>query len=342
MGGIDPALAQDAVAVAARYDARTAHVETIGTLFNGTQEVGGGSGLLVGDSYVLTNNHVIPNEQNYKSLVVAVRLKSRLLSPHAVKAIHRDEERDLALLEFAGAATSAGGPRCPMPVVLDAARAPMGTAIYMMGFPVDQDLSVTDGLISNHNGPKNQWQTDAPVNPGNSGGPVFDKTGAFVGIAVGGVVNWTIGGETRRVVGVNFLIPAARIVNSPLFGKISALPAERRCWTEDTGPPVSQAVAPPPRIRKTYTVAETKDDHPVAFAPHSETYTKTFGAEPGYRITECTWNALSENHHGDLACNIGPGGASATFLFRLTSGPMVDQWRGWWGGTVTLAQERIQ
>jgi len=77
-----------AVRIAARYDARIAHVETIGTLFNGKEDVGGGSGLLVGDNLVLTNNHVIPLESNYKQLQIFVRLKSRLTNPVSVTAIH--------------------------------------------------------------------------------------------------------------------------------------------------------------------------------------------------------------------------------------------------------------
>ena len=46
--------------MAGKYDARVAHVETIGTLFNDTQDVGGGSGLLIGETLIVTNNHVIP------------------------------------------------------------------------------------------------------------------------------------------------------------------------------------------------------------------------------------------------------------------------------------------
>jgi len=78
------------VLVYARYNARTAHIETIGTLFNNTQEVGSGSGLLLADNFVLTNNHVIPPENNYQTLVVNVRLKSRNVSPLPVVRIYRE------------------------------------------------------------------------------------------------------------------------------------------------------------------------------------------------------------------------------------------------------------
>jgi len=346
--GADGALAavQGAVAVAARYNARVAHVETVATLYNDSQEIGGGSGVLIGDRYVLTNNHVVPREQNYRAVVVSVRLKSRLLAPHSVKAVLRDPERDLALLELEDAVADAGGPRCPMPIINSADQAPMGTTIIVLGFPLNQDLSMSGGLISNQDNAKGRWQTDTLINPGNSGGPAFDENGAFLGVVVGGITKWNVGGEVRDVSGLNFIIPTATIVASPIFAAISRLPAAERCWTDIV--PVSAAgaavpsFATPDHIGRTFFVSETKDDHPVTFAPHSRSYQKSFQAEPGYKIAGCSWSGSSENNQSDVVCNVAPGGGSATFAFRLTSGPAVDRWRGWMAGTLTLAQERVR
>src|SRR5262249_269696 len=104
-----------AVSIFARYNVRTAHIQPVGTLFNGQQEVrGGGSGLLIGDSLVLTNNHVIPPETNYRTLRIEIRLSSRQSSPVLAKAVYRDPTHDLALLELNTPASSNGGPkRCP-------------------------------------------------------------------------------------------------------------------------------------------------------------------------------------------------------------------------------------
>jgi hypothetical protein len=331
-----------AVRIAARYDARIAHVETIGTLFNGKEDVGGGSGLLVGDNLVLTNNHVIPLESNYKQLQIFVRLKSRLTNPVSVTAIHRDPQRDLALLEIP-TVSNADGARCPMPVILQPDLAPVGTSVFVMGYPLDQDLSLSGGLVSNHGGQDPRWQTDSVVNPGNSGGPVFEEHAALVGIAVGGIVKWTYGGETHNVNGVNFFIPSSEIVASPLFATITGLPPDRRCWTEAetfTAIATNKAAVPnPTRINRNYTISETKDDHPVVLASHSRDYSKRFEAEPGYRVVACTFHAESANHSSDPVCNIGAGGNLADFTFRLESGPQFDRWRGWWAGIVTLSQE---
>lgn len=72
--------------MAGKYDARVAHVETIGKLFNDTQDVGAGSGLLIGETLIVTNNHVVPDANNDRQLDIFVRLKSRLNNPLGLRA----------------------------------------------------------------------------------------------------------------------------------------------------------------------------------------------------------------------------------------------------------------
>jgi hypothetical protein len=345
-----------AVKVAGKYDARVAHVETIGTLFNDTQNVGAGSGLLIGETLIITNNHVIPDANNYKRLDIFVRLKSRLNNPRTATVLARDPERDLALLQLAAPVLDASGDRCPMPIVVKPVQAPMGTTVIVLGFPLNQDLSLSGGLISNHGTPPAdiRWQTDTVMNPGNSGGPVFENHGFLVGIAAGGIVKWTYGGETHDVNGVNFLIPASELIASPLFQYVDGIPEDKRCWRvfqEALVVDASIAIAidggssrvrlGPDKIVRDYTVSETKDDHPVVLASHSRNYQSRFQAEPGYKIVACIPKAESANNAHDITCNIESGAGSALFSYRLESGPVVDQWRGWWTGFVTLRQERM-
>lgn len=370
-----------AVQIAARYNVRTVHVQFVGVMYNGKQEVGGGSGLLIGDSLVLTNSHVIGREENYKSFEVDARLGSRNANPIKVTAVHRDDARDLALLELSQPAGNSGGAsRCPMPVIDDNQQAPMGTQLYLLGYPLDLDLSISSGLISNQTSPNGRWQTDTVMNVGNSGGPAFNEFGALLGIAVGGIVKW----NEAQVSGVNFIIPATVITASPLYSMITAIPQPSVCWTKwvDTtisfenwsklnstqvqtqanagmkipeilagaihtilpedrrlivNVPVSQLVEPK-QIERSYTVDKTKDDHPVVFAEHSADYAETFPAEPGYRITGCSWHVETANGAGNIACAINDGGAQARFTYSLTSGPAVDRYRGWLGATVNVSQ----
>jgi hypothetical protein len=386
---------QSAVQIAARYSIRTAHIQSIGTLYDNTTEIGAGSGILIGDKMVLTNNHLIPSQENYKTLLINVRLKSRTLNPLAVSQIHRDQANDLALLELSTSVADAGGTtRCPMPVIDNPDEAPMGTQLYVLGFPLDQDLSISSGLVSNQTGANGRWQTDSVMNAGNSGGPVFNEFGAFMGLAVGGIVRWKFDGGEVPVNGVNFIIPSTLILNSPIYDLIQAIPANEGCWTnwrntvihasnldkindgrpQILGPlskqakipdivvsqigkgtnswlpdsrtkplitdvPVNQLI-PPNTLNRVYSFSETKDDHPIALATSSSNFSKEYPAEPGYRITGCSWHTESANHADNPVCNVIEGGAKATFTVRLTSGPTVDRWRGWWGGTVSLSQSR--
>ncbi|MCA1510200.1 serine protease [Bradyrhizobium sp. NBAIM01] len=331
-------------------------METIGTLFNDKQEVEAGSGLLVGETLIITNNHVVPNANNYKRLEIFIRLKSRLNNPVSATVLARDPDRDLALLQLSTPVSDAGGKRCPIPVVLKPSQAPMGTSVLVLGFPLNQDLSLSGGLISNHGSPPNElrWQTDTVMNPGNSGGPVFEDHGLLLGIAAGGIVQWTFGGETRNVNGVNFFIPARELVASPLYKHINDIAEDKRCWrvaqddlvvdantTITVDGTASKAPLGPAKLDRSYTVSETKDDHPVVLASHSRNYQSRFVAEPGYKIVACTPKAESDNNAHDITCNIDTGGGSAVFAYRLESGPAVDRWRGWWVGYVTLRQERI-
>lgn len=314
-------------------------------MYNKKEEVGGGSGLLLGDSLVLTNNHVIPPENNYERLTIHVRLKSRLSRPRSVTSVQRDEVRDLALLTLASPVDTPDRTACPMPVIKVPEMAPMGTMVYVLGFPLNEDLGITSGLISSHSASGGRWRTENLITFGNSGGPVFDGRGSLIGVAVSGIGNFEIGGEKRDVDGVNFIIPAIALFDSQLLSTITAIPDPLRCWRDvPDGKEIALSDAPdllrPPTLTRTYTISQTKDDHPVAFAPHSHTYDHRFEADPGYMITGCNFVATSANHAGDVTCNVSPAGVNAVFRFRLQSGPAVDRWRGWWAGTVSLEQRR--
>src|SRR5689334_4368627 len=88
----------DPINVFAYYRARTAHLEFVGELYNNTREVGAATGLVVGSRYLLTNNHVVPLESNYRKLTVNVRLGSREAIPISAHLSERDEGTDLAVL----------------------------------------------------------------------------------------------------------------------------------------------------------------------------------------------------------------------------------------------------
>jgi serine protease Do len=137
---------------------------------------GHGSGVvLAGDGYVLTNAHVIGD---------AGRLRVRLSGGEetAAERVGSDPRTDLAVLRVATA---------PLPSLpLATGRLTVGQLVVAIGNPLRFERSVSLGVVSavdrslpGREGPyEGLIQTDAAVNPGNSGGPLVNAAGAVVGI----------------------------------------------------------------------------------------------------------------------------------------------------------------
>ncbi len=376
-----PATAQanedPAVRIVQLYTDRAAHIQTIGELFTGELEVvATASGFLVADDLVITNNHAVPpDDGRYKSMRVDVRFASRVASARFGAVIARDPSRDLALVQVSPAV--APRPYCPVSALAAGALVPQGTRLYVLSYPLNEDLSVVDGLVSNKASDK-KWMTNAALNVGTSGGAAFSGKGYLVGIAVGGITQFTnLDGERSPVFGVNYVIPVSTLVGSDIDATIQQRSAVA-CWnmlttlpqsttslasvlgdnnvfmslpagevapdggpTNSFGVPVDlQADEPPPpdRLSRSFTVSKTKDDHGLSRSRRS--FSERFEAASGYRIDACSFSPLSANNESLVRCDIAADGRSALFTYRLTSGPFYDRWRGWLHGTVNLRQER--
>jgi serine protease Do len=150
---------------------------------------GYGSGFLVSrDGHVITNYHV--SEAGAK---VSVRLGSKVLPATIVKL---DRPNDLALLKIKA-------PTAPLPLGNSSGML-LGAEIHTVGFPdptrQGQKPKYTRGSISSTHGAmddERHFQISAPVQPGNSGGPVFDDLGNVVGVVVG---------KLRQAENVNYAI----------------------------------------------------------------------------------------------------------------------------------------
>ncbi len=159
------------------------------------QAIGQGSGVIVDDEgYILTNFHVVENASE-----IAVKLSGNETRP--AKVVGMDETTDLAVLKI-----SSGGLIAAQWGDSDALE--VGSLVWAVGNPFGLDRSVTFGIVSAKNrrgfrgaSPYQDFlQTDAAVNPGNSGGPLVDVSGKIVGI------NTAIVGRSYQ--GVSFSIPS--------------------------------------------------------------------------------------------------------------------------------------
>lgn len=160
-----------------------------------------GSGFIVSaDGYVVTNNHVIQPDGRAELRQVTVTMPDGTEYPAEV--VGRDPQSDLAVLKIAGRASF------PFVEFGDSNRARVGDWVVAIGNPFGLGGTVTSGIVSAVHratgaGAYDRYiQTDASINRGNSGGPLFDMQGNVIGI------NNAIYSPSGGNVGIGFAIPA--------------------------------------------------------------------------------------------------------------------------------------
>lgn len=158
----------------------------------------GGSGVIISeDGYIVTNNHVIEG---------ATKLRVTLPDGRAfdAKTIGTDPATDVALIKI----EASGLPTLPFGSSDDLR---LGEWVLAIGYPMELQSTITAGIVSakarqlgalnNRYGIESFIQTDAAVNPGNSGGALVNTRGELVGI------NTIIKTSTGSYVGYSFAVP---------------------------------------------------------------------------------------------------------------------------------------
>jgi len=183
-------------------------------------QMGSGSGVIIsGDGYIVTNNHVIKDADK-----VEVTLNDK--RTYTAKVIGKDASTDIALLKI-------DAQNLPYLLYGNSDDVKVGEWVLAVGNPFNLTSTVTAGIVSakarNINileGDPNQdmfpvesfIQTDAAVNPGNSGGALVNTRGQLIGI------NSAIASNTGSYTGYSFAVPvnlAKKVVNDLLeFGKV--------------------------------------------------------------------------------------------------------------------------
>lgn len=178
-----------------------------------------GSGFIVSaDGYIVTNNHVITAEGQGEVESISVTLTDG--NEYPAKLIGKDTQSDLAVLKI-----SAGKP-LPFVAFGNSGAARVGDWVIAIGNPFGLGGTVTAGIVSavlRNTGSGSAYdryiQTDAAINQGNSGGPMFDMKGQVIGI------NRAILSPTGGSVGIGLAIPsdiAAPIVEKLIKGQTIA------------------------------------------------------------------------------------------------------------------------
>ncbi|KQM65566.1 protease [Sphingomonas sp. Leaf17] len=160
-----------------------------------------GSGFLISpDGYIVTNNHVIaPGAKGASVDSITVKLVDG--KEYVAKVVGRDPSSDIAVLKVQGT-------NLPYVRFGDSTRSRVGDWVIAIGNPFGIGSSVTAGIVSavhrvTGGGPYDRFiQTDASINQGNSGGPMFDMNGAVIGI------NSQIFSQSGGNIGIGFAIPS--------------------------------------------------------------------------------------------------------------------------------------
>ncbi len=160
------------------------------------EQVGTGSGVIISeDGYIVTNNHVIKGASE-----IEITLNNKKSYP--AKLIGTDSKMDIALLKIDAKE------KLPYTVFANSDSVKIGEWVLAVGNPYNLTSTVTAGIVSakardlDTSGIQSFIQTDAAVNPGNSGGALVNTRGELIGI------NTMISSMTGSYVGYSFAVPS--------------------------------------------------------------------------------------------------------------------------------------
>ncbi|MGB3723335.1 MAG: Do family serine endopeptidase [Pacificimonas sp.] len=216
-----------------------------------------GSGFIISpDGFIVTNNHVVTARSGDKPVdTITVILSDE--TEYEAKIIGRDPLSDLALLKV-------DGEKLPYVRFGNSDGVRVGDWVVAIGNPFGLGGTVTAGIVSALNRNASQFgrfiQTDASINQGNSGGPMFDLSGNVIG------VNSAIITPTGGNVGIGFAVPASQA--EPVINQLKNMGRVRRGYLGVSIQPVSDEIAEALGIAqdKGEIVASVEDDGPAGKA----------------------------------------------------------------------------
>lgn len=168
-----------------------------------------GTGWAIGSNYIVTNNHVTDGARTIKIRGVGGDGNAS----YTAKVVATDKVNDLAVLKIDDYRFSGFG---SIPYAVKSNMAEVGEDVFVLGYPLTQymgdEIKLTNGIISSRTGYQGDvanYQISAPIQPGNSGGPMFDSKGNVIGIVVAGVPGAENVGYAIKISYLKILIESA-------------------------------------------------------------------------------------------------------------------------------------
>jgi hypothetical protein len=147
-----------------------------------------GSGIVIStDGLIATNNHVV---EDAIEIFVDV-FTNGIKKSYKANVIKTDKVNDLAIIKINDSSFNTFS---TIPYAFRMQGINVGEKVFAMGYPrpgvQGEEVKVTDGIISSKTGFQNDnktYQISAPIQPGNSGGPLFDNSGNLIGLTASGI-----------------------------------------------------------------------------------------------------------------------------------------------------------
>ena len=192
---------QEKISVAQALPENTSRQKIVGSTVPGVVKIetnsGSGTGFIIGDTgLILTNRHVVSGDNKVDiSFYDGTQQQARVVA--------RDSMADIAVLRVNSTHNMKGLPLC------HAQYPSIGEDVIAIGNPLGLNFTVTRGIVSGIRQMDNQSliQTDAPVNPGNSGGPLLNQHGEVIGII-------NAKKSAMGIEGIGFAVPIIEALNN--------------------------------------------------------------------------------------------------------------------------------
>lgn len=194
---------------AAKEDARKAEQEYQKALEEAQKKAGwSGSGFALNQGHIVTNYHVI---EDAKTILIK-GVKGDFQTELRAKVVATDKINDLAILKIDDERFKGFG---AIPYKVKREMSDVGESVWALGYPMTdvmgEEVKFTDGKISSRTGIQGDmsvYQISVPIQPGNSGGALFDNNGNIVGITSSGLNREAFNSEN-----VNYAIKTSYLYN---------------------------------------------------------------------------------------------------------------------------------
>lgn len=192
-----------------------------------------GTGFALNNGYIVTNYHVIENARS----ISIQGIKGNFVKKYKATIIATDKYNDLALLRIVDSGFNGFG---SIPYNVKTSVSDVGEEVFVLGYPLTStmgdEIKLTTGVISSKTGFQGDvslYQISAPIQPGNSGGPLFDNRGNLIGVVnakhkgaenVGYAIKTSyLNNLIESSISTSILPNNNQIAGQPLTGKVKSL-----------------------------------------------------------------------------------------------------------------------